>query len=58
MEKARSKVNVTFNLQKRTLLKNSLAVQRLALRTFTAEGQGSMPGRGTKIPQAAVRPKK
>ena len=32
---------------------NSLAVQRLGLLAFTAEGAGLIPGRGTKIPQAA-----
>ena len=32
---------------------NSLAVQWLGLRTFTAGVQGSIPGRGTKIPHAA-----
>ena len=32
---------------------NSLAVQRLGLRTFIAKGPGSIPGWGTKIPQAA-----
>ena len=32
--------------------RNSLAVQRLGLGTFTAEGLGSIPGQGTKIPQA------
>ena len=31
---------------------NSLAVQWLGLLSFTAEGQGSIPGWGTKIPQA------
>ena len=31
---------------------NSLAVQWSGLRTFTAEGAGSIPGRGTKVPQA------
>ena len=31
---------------------NSLAVQCLELRTLTAKGPGSIPGRGTKIPQA------
>ena len=31
---------------------NSLAVQWLGLRAFTAEGEGSVPGRGTGIPQA------
>ena len=30
----------------------SLAVQWLGLCTFTAEGPGSNPSRGTKIPQA------
>ena len=32
---------------------NSLLVQWLRLGTFTAVGPGSIPGRGTKIPQAA-----
>ena len=36
---------------------NSLAVQWLGLRTFTAKGPGSIPGQGIKIPQA-VRPNK
>ena len=31
---------------------NSLAVQWLGLHAFTAEGAGSIPGGGTKIPQA------
>ena len=31
---------------------NSLAVQRLGLSTFTADGLGSIPGWGIKIPQA------
>ena len=31
---------------------NSLVVQWLGLRTFAAEGQDSIPGWGTKIPQA------
>ena len=30
---------------------NSLVVQWLGLYSFTAKGQGSIPGRGTKIPQ-------
>ena len=34
-------------------LGNSLAVQWLGLHAFTAENMGSIPGRGTKIPQAA-----
>ena len=32
---------------------NSLVVQWLGLRAFTDEGLGSIPGLGTKIPQAA-----
>ena len=32
---------------------NSLAFQWLGLRALMAEGPGSTPGRGTKIPQAA-----
>ena len=35
----------------------SLAIQWLGLHTFTAKGLGSVPGQGTKIPQAA-QPKK
>ena len=31
---------------------NSLAVQWLGLCVFTAEGPGSIPGRGSKIPKA------
>ena len=31
---------------------NCMAVQWLRLRAFTAEGLGSIPGWGTKIPQA------
>ena len=31
----------------------SLAVQWLGLQASTARGQGSIPGRGTKIPQAS-----
>ena len=41
-----------------TCLGNSLAVQWLELRTLTAEGQGSIPDRGTKIPQAGQRGQK
>ena len=37
---------------------NSLAVQRLGLCTSTAGGPGSIPGWGTKIPQAARRGQK
>ena len=35
------------------MLRNSLAVQWLGLHAFTAEGPGSIPDWGTKIPQAA-----
>ena len=34
-------------------LGNSLVVQWLGLHAFTAEDPGSIPGQGTKIPQAA-----
>ena len=34
---------------------NSLVVQWLGLCTFTAKGQSSIPGWGTKIPQASWR---
>ena len=37
---------------------NSLVVQWLGLFTFNAEGMGSIPGRGTKIPQAAQQGQK
>ena len=39
----------------RHILWNSLAVQWLGLGSFTVEGPGSIPVRGTKIPQAAQR---
>ena len=32
---------------------NSLVIQWLGLCAFTVEGLGSVPGQGTKIPQAA-----
>ena len=35
-----------------SLLGNSLVVQWLGLCVFTAKGPGSIPGQGTKIPQA------
>ena len=41
------------NLRKRK--GNSLEVQGLGLSTFTAVGPGSIPGQGTKIPQASKR---
>ena len=34
------------------MLGNTLAVQWLGLQAFTAEGAGTIPGWGTKIPQA------
>ena len=37
---------------KKSLPGNSLAVQWLGLCAFIAEGPGSIPGQGTKIPQA------
>ena len=36
---------------------NSLVVQWLGLCAFTAEGTGSIPGRGSRIPQAAAKKK-
>ena len=41
-------------LFKISYLRNSLVVQRLGLCAFTAEGTGSIPGQGTKIPQAML----
>ena len=35
-----------------------MAVQWLGLCAFTAEGLGSIPGQGTKIPQAKKKEKK
>ena len=37
---------------------NSLVVQWLEFHVSTAEGPGSIPGQGTKIPQAAWRSQK
>ena len=37
---------------------NSLAVQRLGLCAFTAEGAGSIPGRGTKNLRDEAKKKK
>ena len=47
--------NLASRLQHRG---NSLAVQWLGLCVFTAEGWGSIPGRGTKIPQATCSSQK
>ena len=40
-------------LLKKNKVGNSLAVQWLGLHPFTAEGPGSIPGWGARIPQAA-----
>ena len=43
-----------FNIfQNYFLIGNSLAVQWLGLHALTAQGPDSIPGQGTKIPQAA-----
>ena len=54
---AKKQENKTHNEEKKIQLKpnktgNSLAVQWLELQALTAEGLGSIPGWGTKIPQA------
>ena len=41
--------------KKQIIWGNSLVVQWLGFCAFTAEGPGSIPGRGTKIPQATWR---
>ena len=46
------------SLQKMNSQGNSLAVQWLGLCALTAEGLGSIPGRGTKPPQATWRGQK
>ena len=43
-------INMT-ELYKMVKMGNSLAVQWLGFCTFTAEGMGSIPGKGIKIPQ-------
>ena len=45
-------------LEKKLQGGNSLAAQWLGLHTLTAEGPGSVPARGTKIPQSASEAKK
>ena len=40
------------------MLGNSLVVRWVGRCAFTAEGMGSIPGQGTKIPQAVQRSKK
>ena len=44
--------------KKKNLCGNSLAVQLLGFRALNAEGPGSIPGWGTKIPQATQRSQK
>ena len=52
-------VSLSFLIHKMGMIRNSLAVQWLGLRAFTAQGLGSTPCQGTKIPQSRVaRPKK
>ena len=48
------KQNLIIKKKKKKTLGNSLVVQWLRLHTFTAVGLGSIPGRGTKIPQAVL----
>ena len=45
-------------MHEKTWIRNSLVVQWLGLHALTAEGPGSIPGRGTKIPQAVQHGKK
>ena len=45
-------VNRNWKLAQELTLGNSLVVQWLGVRALTAEGPVSMPGQGTKIPQA------
>ena len=46
-----------FDFKKKDL-GNSLAVEWLGLHVFTAEGVGSIPGWGIRIPQATQRGQK
>ena len=52
---AKDKIKINFFFLKRGKVGNSLAGQWLGLGAFTAEGPASIPGRGTKIPQAVRR---
>ena len=45
-------------MKKKKYMGNSQAVQWLGLCAFTVEGLGSIPGQGTKIPQAVQRGQK
>ena len=49
------RVPLTQKYKSLFLDENSLVVQWLGLRAFTTEGAGSIPGQGTKIPQATRR---
>ena len=49
----RSCPSSTITIKQTSLDENSLAVQQLGLHAFTPEGSCSLPGQGTKIPQAA-----
>ena len=51
-------MNFEFAGYKRVSLGNSLEVQWLGLRAFTAAGPGSIHGQGTKILQSAQRGQK
>ena len=46
-------LNLKKNIYLKKQLGNFLVVQWLGLQAFTAEGLDSIPGPGTKIPQAA-----
>ena len=49
---------IFFKALKMRVLGNSLVVQWLRLHALMAEGLGSIPGQGTKIPQATWANKK
>ena len=49
--------DITYMWHLKNWYGNSLAVQWLGPRAFTAEGLGSIPGQGTKIPQAVQHSK-
>ena len=49
------KVDICNQQSLNRVIGNSLAVQWLGLHAFTAMGPGSIPGRGTKISQAAKK---
>ena len=51
-------VAIQIHLFKKAILGNSLVVRWLELCAFTAEGAGSIPGQGTKIPKATQHSQK